>query len=987
MWKETNFSAQGWAKGLQSLVPFRFQGGPTIKHGKANMEMSAATSAVADSLGLEDAQFLCTVCLDHRLRIWNVRTGAILYNSDILGVDRSPQDLGKWIIEPSHDNLIRVVGRVEGKRTLVVYSPVSNEFKFWKVETKNDSSLWVHDVYPNHTFVAPEPSSGDVWTLADFGVAQPTGATFHLWVMWKNNLTYRAQRLEFQSEDSPAVADQWNKNWSGVHMDSISPSADAANPVDSTDSTEKWLQVLFYPGRFSKATLEAALAMYERGLGAKETAGKNGKGLVESICAVLGSTATLDKISQGAMDYEQFRSHSEVQWRRFHRLVLELDKQRGEALSLALDHSSGVAWVLCADLVAVLHQCSELEDIYYNTEAEEETQNVSALVSAGLGLVENFSDSIMQQSNAALRMELFEDSAKPAIERIQRFFDYSGSWRGISEEDASQVVELLGSDFRIVTPELYRELIDLFETREDIVGKEDPYPLTELGRKVVVKSVQETAALQWQILLSQLLLLVHMEFEYDEDNEENALHSRFDIGHVHRQIIEALRRLELVRWLVKTQISIPLLKSERSSLSPTASKRPEETRTITAFEAFISHLLGLVDVDGEPLASSLTDVVIDICAPNSGIELSPVLIQCSLLKRDWPDLALELAPFCDQDPFSVYIQGRVFLSLKDYTSAALFFKKAAVGMSKDTPPPSRIHQTIFLQSSLGVTIPHSDLRSGGLLDDVEKKLLNSGPANYYAHIVSLFDRHKAFSYVIDFARLSLQFARAADAKIIRTEMASRLFTAATSISRFEMAHATLLSMQDRALQHSCLRRLVERMCETSQTSELIALPFSGLQDEVDDILFQKCRATAEVVRGVPYHKILYAWRITHNDYRGAAAVLHDRLRKLRRAGGEADRHGAVGGGGADVLDTAVTRQFLMLINALSCVDPKQAWIAVEVGDEGADEEDGGGAKRRVVTLAELRRQYQAELDRVAAIQNNQFGLAAEDEDDVMVVDS
>lgn len=697
MWKETNFSAQGWAKGLQSLVPFRFQGGQTIKHGKANMELSAATSAVADSLGVEDAQFLCTVCLDHRLRIWNVRTGAILYTGDILGVERNQQDLGKWVIDPSRDNLVRLVGRVEGKRTLVVYSPVSNEFKFWKVEAKDDSSVYVHDMFPKANLVPPEPSSGDVWTLADFGVAQPTGATFHLWVMWKNNLTYRTQRLEFQSEHSQATPEQWKKNWTGVHMDSISPNAESANPGDPTDSTEKWLQVIFYPGRFSKATLDAALAMYERGLGIKKTAGRDFKGLVESVCSVLGSTATLDKISPGDMDYEQFRSHSEVQWRRFHRLVLELDKQRGEALSLALDHSSGVAWVLCADLVAVMHQCSELEDIYYNTEAEEQTQNVSALVSAGLGLVENFSDSIMQQSNAALRIELFEESAKPDMERIQRFFDESGSWRGISEEDATQVVEQLGNDFRIVTPELYRELTDLFETKEDIVGREDPYPLTELGRKVVVKSVQETAALQWQILLSQLLLLVHMEYEYDDDNEENALHSRFDIGHVYRQIIDALRRLELVRWLVKTQISVPLLKSERSSGSPASTKRPSETRTITALEAFTSHLLGLVDVNGEPLVSSLTDVVIDICAPNSGIELSPVLIQCSLLKRDRPDLALELTPFRNQEPFSVYIQGRVFLSLKDYTSAALCFKKAAVGMSKHSSCPHPII-TVLLQS-------------------------------------------------------------------------------------------------------------------------------------------------------------------------------------------------------------------------------------------------------------------------------------------------
>lgn len=273
-----------------------------------------------------------------------------------------------------------------------------------------------------------------------------------------------------------------------------------------------------------------------------------------------------------------------------------------------------------------------------------------------------------------------------------------------------------------------------------------------------------------------------------------------------------------------------------------------------------------------------------------------------------------------------------------------------------------------------------DLRTGGLLDDTEKKLLNDGLAKYYSHIVSLYDRHRAFSYVIDFARLSLQFTRGSDSPALRVEMSSRLFTVSTAISRFEMAHATLLSMPDRALQYSYLKKLVERMCETNQTSELIALPFSGLQEEVDDILFQRCKNTAEVVRGTPYHNILYAWRITHNDYRGAAAVLHDRLQKLRQAG-EGDKLVS----GEDVLDTAVTKQFLMLINALSCVDPKQAWITVEEVAGSNSDAAAAKPKRKVVTLADVRRQYQAELDRIAAIQNNQFGLAAED--DVMVIDS
>lgn len=935
------------------------------------MELTAATAVASDTLGVEDAHFLFTVCLDHRLRIWNVRSGAILYTGDMLGVERPPQELGKWIIDPTQNNLVRIVGQAEGRRTLVTYSPVANEFKFWKVEANDDSTVFVHDMFPDHIMAPPVPSSGDVWTLADFGVAQPTGSAIHLWVLWKNNLTYRAQKVEFGASASGNTEAQWKNNWSGVYVDNVTPNADTANFGDPTDATEKWLQVIFYPGRFSKATLEAALAMYERGLGTKEASSRNGRGLVESVCSVLGSTATLDKLPNGEMDYEQFRSHGQVQWRRFYRLILELDKQRGEALSLALDHNSDVAWVLCADLVGAMHQCSTLEQIYYDPVADPETEDVTALITAGLGLVENFSDSIIQQSNAALRLELFEESGKTDMERIQRFFDESGSWRGISEEDASQVVDILGPDFRTVKPELYRQLVELFEATEDARVGEVRHPLTEFGRKIVVKSVQDTATLQWQILLSQLLLLVHMEYEYDEDNEESALHSRFDIGHVYRQIIEALRRLELVRWLVKTDISVPLLRSERSSNSSLAVKRPDETRTITAFEAFISHLLGLVDVDDEAVASSLTDVVIDICAPNSGIELSPVLIQCSLLKRDRPDLALDLSPFCSRDPFSVYIQGRVLLSLKDYAPAALAFKKAAVGMSEYSMLATSVP---YFNIVSGVPMQHADLRTGGLLDDTEKKLLNSGLANYYSHIVSLYDRHRAFSYVIEFARLSLQFARGSDCRALRVEMSSRLFTASTSISRFEMAHATLLSMPDRALQHSCLKKLVERMCETSQTSELIALPFSGLQEEVDDILFQKCKNTAEVVRGTPYHNILYAWRITHNDYRGAAAVLHDRLQKLRQAG-EGDKLT-----GEDVLDTAVTKQFLMLINALSCVDPKQAWITVEERPyDGASK-----PKRKVVTLADLRRQYQAELDRIAAIQNNQFGLTAED--DVMVID-
>lgn len=239
-----------------------------------------------------------------------------------------------------------------------------------------------------------------------------------------------------------------------------------------------------------------------------------------------------------------------------------------------------------------------------------------------------------------------------------------------------------------------------------------------------------------------------------------------------------------------------------------------------------------------------------------------------------------------------------------------------------------------------------------------------------------------YSFVIDFARLSLQFITPSShdpqSSELRTEMHSRLFSAAMQTSRYELAHSVLSLLADPALQHSSLRALVTRMCESSYASQLVELPFIGLQDAVDEILAKKCQAIVEVNVGVPYHKILYAWRIKHNDFRGAAAISFERLQRLQQSG-EGDK--ALG---EDTLDTSVTKQYVALINALSCVDPKQAWIlAEEPPRKQAPGVKVPQPKRKVVTLDDIRKAYQDELDRIAAIQNDQFAFAEEDAMDVL----
>jgi nuclear pore complex protein Nup160 len=274
---------------------------------------------------------------------------------------------------------------------------------------------------------------------------------------------------------------------------------------------------------------------------------------------------------------------------------------------------------------------------------------------------------------------------------MRYFLDKACIWGNTTDEECAQVVDTLGENFRIVTPRLYEDLFELISATRILQGREPRVPFTSFGRKLVLRAVQETAELHLQIFLSQLVLLVHMEFDHEEGEDPSlALHARFDVGLVYRQMVQALRRLEHIRWMVKTEMAVSTSKLERSTSasggsSPTTSAKrggAEEAQLITVFEGVLSHLLGVADMDNLELLSSITDVIINICAPDGDIELVPAMQQCYLLKLDRPDLALQLSRFCQRDPFPTYVQARVFLTLNDFETAALYFKRAAVGLSE-----------------------------------------------------------------------------------------------------------------------------------------------------------------------------------------------------------------------------------------------------------------------------------------------------------------
>jgi len=159
------------------------------------------------------------------------------------------------------------------------------------------------------------------------------------------------------------------------------------------------------------------------------------------------------------------------------------------------------------------------------------------------------------------------------------------------------------------------------------------------------------------------------------------------------------------------------------------------------------------------------------------------------------------------------------------------------------------------------------------------------------------------------------------------------------------------------------------MVAQSQTTELLKFPFVGLTDSVDNILTSLCQKTLNLASGPPYHQILYSFRISRNNFRGAASILHERLQRLKTTSTKIH----------DPADESLTQCYLMIINTLSSVSKEDAYILAEQRIEatGGPPQWGIGQgkkllKRQIITLDTLRKEYQAELDRVAAIESGQF---------------
>lgn len=996
-WHESTYNDGQWGSSLRGLI--RWQGSNTVRYNGQALDQNTAI-AMAPS---PDGKHLLFVSLNHTLRALNLVTGKFGFTRDLQNRTREPQDISKVMLNPGTTQVLQVL-HAEGARDgdqyyVVTFSPQDGGlFKIWAVRDADEAEVGVRDLYPEAILKPqdpdPDPNSGAIWTMADFRIKDGHGGHgLKMCVLMRSNRQHKLYTLRFDLDNLPKA---WQDDWVSTTLEAIDdlphPRISGAEPADAMD---KWTAFLLRPDRYPDSLLDTALSTWCQTRNIPLIT-KDKKSIKERICSCVGSAVSVQQIGRNGMTFHSYREAVYQQWNSFWNVVKELDQRRWEIMGLSYDEHTDMPWIIYSDGCSPIRTCTRTELIAHNdydvlkkdwikievpsVEADEgdpesqEPEDLHQLIEAAAGFRHSFDYSLYQSCMTILNTELWQDPSYSIPVRMQSFYERANFAEEIGNEqynDLAAALEAIGGFDGLDTDSFYA-IIEAFPTS---MSREFSGLLsTNFGLKVLVRGAQEIIELHSRILIDLLLLTVFVDVE--SDREETPM-ERFNGPQIYSGLLDMLRKYQMMQWL---SISMrPDIKDAKDQ--PTAGDIIRSAKQSAADEVKVSTILeNLFATDPKPqsyltqsqsvaLSQSIQDVISWITGDNEPVSLESILvyIQCNLLANGNIDLASDFLRYQPSTAWATYVKGRLYLARGEFSVAAINFKKAAFNLGKSFLPG--IHSNIFAPDLPHLARHGSTLNlremSHGLLTTLESALFSSGLHSYYLHIVSLFESLSAYTHISTFASLALQFLpQSPSSRSLHQDLLCRLFHASLRTTAYESAYSALIRYTDSALQSAALAQLISTMIADNASSQLLRFPFPGLANAVDAILEEKAHKALDVHAGPAWHKILYAWRLQRGDFRGAAAVLFERLQRLQRnssrsahgAGVYSQQHGSDG-----LLD-----EYLVLMNVLACVGEGQAWVLA------AAEE--GGKKRRVVTLEEVRRGYQEELDRRSVLESGRFAL-------------
>jgi nuclear pore complex protein Nup160 len=1015
-WQQTNYDDRSWGASIRGLVG---RGAHMVEYGSTQLDPRTA-QAMALSRH-RDGDLLFTVCLNHTLRIWDLEHGRILATKDLLGLTRDAND--RTHLNPAENALIQLFKERPSQNhptVLTFSSRKGGQFKFWDIKESSTNSLSIEDKYPTVTLSPPDPdeTGNTVWSMIGFRL--DPGAEFklsRLWVLWRNHNYHQLYncQLEFGS-----IASSWKEsNWVKCN-----PTASAKSPPpefgkgDQEDAASKWLDFLFYPGRYSDTALETALSLFEQATAAKPTSSQKSLPLRQRLSSTIAANVSLRKYGESDMDFDRFSLDTDAQWRSFYRIAENINQSRNAPLALAYDAFSEMVWIALADKCCAVRECSKIELLQQNAIADvKDLEEVAArswphrkvsaedgepfvelavLIAAARRFNEAFPADLAQDLALAIAEELWNGGEHITPARLLNIYDSVGFGDAVSND----VFERLESDLASLggisglNNELFLGLLELLVYK----SKKSKSALrnTLFGNLLLSTGILDFLSAQRQLLVDLLALAIFVEGELSQEDAKSAV---FDASELYDQIVPLLRLCERNLWLASHSRLVPLeilgTDGHPNAARHRSKATSEEKRLVSIFEDTLSKAVRPQPAVEKPLMYLITDQISEIDDWASGKdtldpEEGPVFLQCDLLKQGELDLATDFLRYQPSTSWSSYVKGRLMISKGEYDVAAYYFRKASYGLA------------------CGKAVGNLVALSAGLLSLIETECFNNGIPMYLVHVMTLFETAKAYNEAAQFAHLALEAlppGQKEPVSNLRTEVLSRLLNAELRLSRYEKAYATLVQLSDPALQRSSVTALVDAILNPNisvsgpegAVRTLESLPWAmypHLARHLDQHLvsLSKNQSTPSVWAPgdskLDYSSIMHAISLSQQDYRRAVTVLYDRLKAIRKSGRA--RH--------DPRGTALRHVLLALINLMACVAPEEAYIIVEIEDQktaasGVNGEDHANTrsesddlqmkKRRrvVITLDDLRKEYQAVLDKCSRIERGDFDFEVDGEED------
>ncbi|KAK3051666.1 hypothetical protein LTR09_007321 [Extremus antarcticus] len=1046
-WRETFFSEGGWSGTLRGLIPLKRH--QTVRYGNVELE----TSAVAAMARSPDGKHIWTVSLDHELSAWSIQTGKRVTQMDLLGdgddeadSDRKTQ---KYVMSAEQGTLLQIlnlpppsddnrVAKMDEDRDetyyMVLHSPKHHQFKFYSVRPyrvpRDGQHFRMEDLRLGQELTPPidEMMNTNIWHLAGFYL-QP-GVDWQgtkLWLQARSGTLCRTFSMTFDffdDEGQPtqfeALENAWQSGWAvvdqgGQTVDAVRRSVDFPGDLEdfagaSVTPGERWLEFVFKPGRFSDASLEAALHIYRK---ARNLAsGTTGRGLstpeaplAERVARAITSKIILRRSANDQPDHDRYQEDVQNQWKTFFSLLAHLHGRRCEPVGFAYDPQTDLPWVVGADFVAPVRENDLLENISLNPHivADENLQTIEErLVNKIFPGTEPILQSVFLAMAADFYAGLSADFKLKFFDQVAVKAQDHGSDDAATLFDADKIdAEVLDDNYNALEQAakpldgLGSISADFIIGILDLVGhypggrRKDNKALDCYGEKFVVATARETLETDRRKLVSILALVVWMHGCLESGELDRDFLDRKD--ELLEAIMSRVRNNLLLSWLAHNELSVS---STHGRSSQQGESQNIEYSTVTLLERAAIGDWEPKSTGREPLSQLLTlwskQWVFGAQLYEEWQGFTAYVLSI-LVKEGTYDLAMDFQKFLgsEQDTLSwtKYLQGRLLIATGDYALASQKFQAAAVEMAQ----AGQIATTDTAQ----------------LLSVEEHNYFGQGQTVFYQHVTALFEKLKIWSYAVDFARLALHHLETGtdadriyeqderwqdqdssqiqiiDAVMaqqrllsrggpVREELLSRLFNALLQTGRYDEAFDALQYVNDLPLKRSQLRKLLEACVKQDSVQTLLDLRFedANLVQEADAVLLAlaKKELASTTSSSRSFYRAIYAFRTQRSNFRGAAELLYEHLERLRYTH---HKHGM-----QDPEDDTLVDAYVLLLNTMACCGEEDAWLLADP----IAEVQGDGKKRRLVKIADVRREYGMELDKRSDLLHGRFPLLADDGD-------